>query len=389
MYKTTLGTHDPTIIFNEETQRYYMFSTDTTLNGEMTLGTQIRVSEDMKHWTYLKTALDGIPKSVFAYTNPSNLWAPDVIQYEEEYRMYYSASIFGTNESCINLASAKTLEGPWLDQGLVIKTHPNDDSQNAIDAQVFLDKNNNMWMVYGSFFSGIYLVQLDKETGLVQSKGDIGQCIARRPSNVEGAIEGPYIYYNEIADMYYLFTSYDFLGDSYNIRVARSHHVLGPYIDINGLSMFGNEEQAHKNGTKILGSYNFEDEEMWTSIGHNSIFSHQDKQYLVAHTRMNNKTYPHYAYINELIWLKNHWCVPSYKEPIEYIDKDVEGFYFNVVCFKNCQNQVVNNTQYQIGKGDIYQVYTCKRQDSIVLGISGINKDNEVFFGYSKEFIYD
>ena len=38
---------------------------------------------------------------------------------------------------------------------------------NAIDPSVFYDKDDRMWMVYGSWSGGIYLVELDPATGLV------------------------------------------------------------------------------------------------------------------------------------------------------------------------------------------------------------------------------
>lgn len=386
MYKTTLGVHDPTIIYNQDNQSYYMFSTDTEINGAMTLGIQIRKSKDLKAWDYLHTALEGIPTTVFDYTNPSNLWAPEVIAYKDGYRMYYSASIFGTNKSCINLAEANTPEGPWIDRGLVIATHPDKDEQNAIDANLLYDKEGQLWMVYGSFFSGIYIVRMDEESGLILEEGDIGICIANRSINVEGAIEGPFIYYNKEQGYYYLFVSYDFLGKSYNVRTARSKNIQGPYLDYHGLDMFEDKVKPHQHGLKLLGSYKMEDEVNWTSIGHNSILDKNGIQYMVAHSRINHQHHPHYAYIRPLLWLESGWPVCALHEPIEILDLNLNGLVVSGVVFDPVSWDSMMEQEFTITH--IYDVvtYRCNLENGKgVIGVSGINDQGHVFMAYLKE----
>ncbi len=386
MYKSTLGVHDPTIIFNASNETYYMYSTDTTLNDEMTLGIPIRQSKDLINWEYLHTALDGIPKSVYAYTKPGNLWAPEVVSYKDGYRMYYSASIFGTNESCINLAEAQQPEGPWIDRGLVIASHPDKDEQNAIDANVLYDKDGKLWMVYGSFFSGIHIVELNEETGLLKTEGDIGQCIANRSINVEGALEGPFIYYNKTLDYYYLFVSYDFLGSSYNIRVARSKAINGPYKDYQGLDMFEDGIHPHRHGLKILGSYKMNHEVNWTSIGHNSILDLGDVQYMVAHSRVDHQQYPHYAYIRELLWLKSGWPVTALQSPSEILDCDLSNQVMHGIVFDPESTDSMMEQAIMIQKEFDYIAYRCTLEDQTeVIAVSGINQEGHVFMAYQKE----
>ena len=62
MNQSTIGTHDPTILFDEKTNHYYMYSTDTELDGTITKGIQIRKSKDGVNWEYLSTAFNGIPE---------------------------------------------------------------------------------------------------------------------------------------------------------------------------------------------------------------------------------------------------------------------------------------------------------------------------------------
>ncbi|WP_144469727.1 family 43 glycosylhydrolase, partial [Bacillus thuringiensis] len=80
----------------------------------------------------------------------------------DTYRLYYSASSFGSTHSAIGLLTSKSPEGPWKDVGLVVKTAGQEkDGLNAIDANPVLDALGNPWMVYGSFFDGIYIAPLD------------------------------------------------------------------------------------------------------------------------------------------------------------------------------------------------------------------------------------
>ena len=64
----------------------------------------------------------------------------------------------------IGMATSHYIEGPWTHQGSVIKTKA-DDGHNAIDPNVITDVEGKMWMVYGSFFDGIHIIELDPLTG--------------------------------------------------------------------------------------------------------------------------------------------------------------------------------------------------------------------------------
>ncbi|MDE7223579.1 MAG: arabinan endo-1,5-alpha-L-arabinosidase, partial [Acetatifactor sp.] len=59
---------------------------------------------------------------------------------------------------------------------------------------------------------------------------------------------------------YYLFLSYGWLGDDYDIRVGRSREITGPYLDYQGRSMDGESL-----GMKLAGSYRFRAEKPWAA----------------------------------------------------------------------------------------------------------------------------
>lgn len=94
--------------------------------------------------------------------------------YKDKYRLYYCVSAFGRKTSYIGLAESTSPEGPWTQKGCIVKT---DDStaMNAIDPSVIADENTGKWwMHYGSFFGGLYCVELNPETGLALNEGRFG-----------------------------------------------------------------------------------------------------------------------------------------------------------------------------------------------------------------------
>lgn len=318
-----VGVHDPTIV--KDQGKYYLFSTDTQVNGEATAGAQIRVSSDLCHWRYLGTALAGVPTPAKNWSQASGLWAPEVKQVGDKFLMYYSASTFGSRTSCIGLATAERAAGPWYDQGIVVKTNGQQHGQNAIDANLVVDRNGDYWLVYGSFFGGIYIVAIDPQTGFTKVAHDEGVQIAQRPARAQdGAIEGCFIQYQPDQDYYYLFMSYDSLTWSYNVRVARARTITGPYTDFNDHQVIYPTGTAYGQiGTKVLGSYQFPEHFPWVAPGHNSILTlpDQNRQFMVHHVRNRALQNSSYGFIRRIYWLKNGWPVvsPNFYHPDEQI----------------------------------------------------------------------
>ncbi|MCT2342908.1 arabinan endo-1,5-alpha-L-arabinosidase [Bacillales bacterium AN1005] len=399
----TLGAHDPTIV--KENGVYYMFATDTFFEGKPTQGVPIRKSTDLVHWEFVGTALAGIPTEAGTWANAGGLWAPEVIRYNNKYYMYYSASTFGSTVSCIGLATAEHLKGPWSDQGIVIKTNPNIAKHNAIDANIITDKNGRYWMCYGSFFGGIYIAELNMETGRLKNEQDYGTLLAKRPKSVDTAIEGAFIYYHEELDYYYLFTSYDSLNDSYNVRVARSKEITGPYVDINGNSMLETNIQPDSIGVKLVGSYQFNEDISWIGPGHNSIFTEGKKNYMVHHVRIEERSPYHFAFIREMFWLNNGWPVvsPEHYEKLDAYslsDRDLLGKW-EIIAFddttsiKESEFFTINDSnlaefeplgehQYLHKKsGTIFIIFACKnwKEDKEGIAFSGLTPNGNTIFG--------
>lgn len=292
-----LNSHDPAI-FKDDDGTYYVFSTDASYGDMHKTGVQVRKSADLITWQYVGTAFDDFEKEcaeviAHAKLDPAKnqgLWAPDVIKVGNTYRMYFSASTFGESRSCIGLAESKKAAGPYTYKGIVVKSETGAvNGPNDIDPALIYDADGNLYMAYGSFFGGIFMVQLDNETGFVKDG-------AEKPVRIAGSrgasIEGSYIVFIPEGGYYYLFVSYGSLSSDYNIRVGRSRSVTGPYIDANGKDMaslgLGNHEKV---GTKLMGGYTFlsnpgvPPSKGYMAPGHNSALIDGNDYFLVHHVR--------------------------------------------------------------------------------------------------------
>jgi arabinan endo-1,5-alpha-L-arabinosidase len=233
-----LAAHDPALVAGEDGEDWYVFAT-----GEPSMGggnIQVRSSPDGRNWTYEGTVWDEIPEWVReAVPGVNNLWAPEVFENRGTFYLYYAASTWGHNNSVIGLATNTTLDPSdpdyeWVDEGEVVRSEP-DDEYNAIDPGVVEDESGTPYMAFGSYWSGIRLVELDWPSGKVADPDEEPLHIADRKAS-PNAIEAAYIVEND--DYYYLFTSWgqccQGVDSDYKIVVGRSRDVTGPYVDREG-----------------------------------------------------------------------------------------------------------------------------------------------------------
>lgn len=393
------GVHDPTIIEHEGI--YYLFSTDT--QQPATAGIPIRSSTDLVHWQFEKTALSEMPTQAVDWSQAQGLWAPEVINYQQTFRMYYSASTFGSTTSFIGLATAPHPLGPWVDHGEIVKTSPTLAGHNAIDANIVTDRDQGQWLVYGSFFGGIYLAPIDKQTGKLTNDG-YGQRIAYRPASVDTAIEGAFIHYHPHTDMYYLFVSFDSLHDSYHMRVARAKEITGPYLDWRGQEMMNQEVDPAEIGTKLLGSYQFSHTPAVYAPGHNSIFRSSDQRsFLIHHARRKPFSEDFYLNVRKLYWLENGWPVVSamtyqqetIDEPTEEeILGDWEIVQFTATSDITCSQQqtielVKKSDEGYLWKEQAFVAYFEENDGMKQLCLSGIDAQGYSFIGKKIQGIHE
>ena len=247
-----LGAHDPTIA--EENGIWYEFQTGP--------GIYRKISYDGgRFWEPLPSVFgSGLWwwRNYVPGQQGIDVWAPDVKAYNGRVWMYYAVSTFGSNRSVIGLASSPSLAADnWRDDGVVLSSNTTDDF-NAIDPDLVIDAAGEPWLTFGSFWSGIRLVKLDRNT--MKPTGRHYSLASRS----EG-IEAPTIVHRN--GYYYLFVSVGKccagVNSTYRIVYGRSRAITGPYLDREGRNMLagggslldgGNERWIGPGGQDIAGT---------------------------------------------------------------------------------------------------------------------------------------
>lgn len=359
-----VSVHDPSIY--KADGKYYIFGSHMST----------AVSEDLRTWTSLGDgykvkdqiyyelmaneeafAYSGSKKSLIPTDDRAwHVWAPDVI-YNEETGLYYlyfcTTSTWNASNLCY--ATSESIEGPYEWKGALIysgftaetldatdvteyvdrdtakdryikKSNEYNFNKypNAIDPTVLYDGEGRLWMVYGSWSGGMYLLELDKATGeVIHPEEDEANRVdpyfgKRLLGGNHSSIEAPYILYDEESGYYYLFVSYGGLAreGGYQIRVFRSETIDGDYVDMNGeYPMDTNNPEHYPYGLKLSGNYFLPSLEMaYMATGHNSAFIDEDgKKYVANHTRFDNKTEEHEPRVHQFIVNEEGWpCMLPY-----------------------------------------------------------------------------
>ena len=318
----TYNVHDPSC--RKLGDYYYMYSTDAIFaenrqeaqEKEVPLGyIQMRRSKDLVHWEFLGWAFPQIPQEAVQWVQAhadghgaTNIWAPYIVPYKDKYRLYYSVSAFGRKTSYIGLAESTSPEGPWTQVGCVLKTN-NSTAMNAIDPSIVADEaTGRWWMHYGSFFGGLYCVELNPQTGLTLTEGDLGHLTARRANYRKDNLEAPEIVYNPDLKQYYLFTSYDPLMTTYNVRVGRSSTPEGPFTDYTGKAV----KDTTNNFPILTAPYRFENHPGWAGTAHCGVFRTDDGQYFMVHQgRLSPQNQLMVLHLRQLFFTPEGWPVVS------------------------------------------------------------------------------
>lgn len=197
--------------------------------------------------------------------------------------IYYTITdwVADAGAACIGRAvNHGTATAPeWVDDGtpVICSTEESVEAGDAfaIDAAVFETPAGGLWMVYGSHWSGIWIVELNATTGHLAehagdgwSEGDVHSDenpngsyhhVAVGPERAQpgdedgflgGSIEAAYVHERE--GKYYLFVNWYSccmgVDSEYEIRVGVSDSPIGPFIDRSGTPMLDG------GGTLVLGS---------------------------------------------------------------------------------------------------------------------------------------
>lgn len=358
-----VSVHDPSII--EDGGNYYIFGSHM----------QFAKTEDFLQWEQLSSNVAAnslIPNiydelsEAFAFAKTDTLWAGDMIKLKDgKYYMYYSACEGSSPLAVLGVAVSDHVDGPYKNKEIFLKSGATKEDgsaydatkePNVIDPDVFYDKNGKLWMVYGSYSGGIFILEMDENTGLpVEGQGYGKKLLGGNHSR----IEAPYIQYNEETDYYYLFLSFGGLtaDGGYNIRVARSKNPDGPYVDNLGQDMinakgidgtFFDDESISTYGTKLIGNFAWEsDLELtnngYVSPGHNSTYYKEDtnQYFMLFHTRFPNLGEEHSVRVHQMFFNEEGWPLIA---PLRYANEKLDQY---------TEDQVMGEYKVIFHEGDI------------------------------------
>jgi arabinan endo-1,5-alpha-L-arabinosidase len=217
--------HDPSTIVRDGTN-YFVFGTGP--------GIRTKTSPDLIHWSNGDPVFRAPPKwtKQFVPTFKGFFWAPDIVRVQGKFFLYYAASTWQKQISVIGLATNPKLDTRatnclWTDGGPVI-TSTNGSIFNAIDPSVFLDADGKLWLAFGSYWNGVFLTELDPQTGRRSGTNSPLYQIAWNHS-----IEAACLTRHE--HFYYLFVNWGECckgtNSTYEVRVGRAEKITGPYCD--------------------------------------------------------------------------------------------------------------------------------------------------------------
>ncbi|HEU5134023.1 MAG TPA: glycoside hydrolase family 43 protein [Steroidobacteraceae bacterium] len=329
--------HDPSVI--KVGAEYWVFGSHLAAARSTDLMNWTLVADGVNNANPLFTNVLTTLQQTFTWSQVNDLWAPDVVKLaSNKFYFYYDSCRGDSPLSALGVAVADSINGPYTNpqqflrsgmQGLSDDGITNYDARvhpNVVDPHTFFDATGNLWMVYGSYSGGIFILAMNETTGLPES----GQGYGRHLSGGNHArIEGAYVLHNPQTGFYYLFTSFGGLAanGAYNIRVARSQAPDGPYFDAAGTDMAtvrGNpavlfdDAPIAPHGQKLMGNHEFAlaagetgAAPGYVSPGHNSAYydAGLGKYFLIFHTRFPGRGEQHEIRVHELLFNSQGWPV--------------------------------------------------------------------------------
>ena len=400
-----VSVHDPSVVFDQASSTYYIFgshraaakstnmmsweaftapwATATSTNAAnadaFTTPEVTKVKKGGKEYDLNFNAFAWSARGSEGYNVDGMMWAPDVIYNKKLGKWCMYLSIDGDFwYSSIIMLTADNIAGPYRYQAPVVisgfrsgdsykstdleivlgeqaslpsRYAPSDNYgnhwPNCIDPCVFYDETGKLWMSYGSWSGGIFMLELDEATGLRNYDVTYAESETSDPYFGKKIAGGHYVsgeasYIEYIGGYYFLFMTYGGLeaAGGYQMRVFRSLSPDGPYVDSKGASAIYNSYQLNfgptandgNRGVNILGAYS-----KWGNLltggaeaasgeraqGHNSIIAAPDgRTYLVYHTRFQNWGEGHQVRVHQVYQNEEGWLVAA---PFEYTGEGVKS----------------------------------------------------------------
>lgn len=223
-----------------------------------------------------------------------SIWSPEISHFGGLYHLYYAVSTLGSVRSCIGHATTELLDAAsvWVDRGPLVCSKPGDDF-NAIDPNVLVAADGKVWLVFGSYLTGIKLVQLDAAGDEIISEPID---VAARPDE-GGALQAPALAHD--GDFHYLFVSFN-AEAAHRLVVGRASNIEGPYRDRAGRSLLeGGGDALFDESTRFRGA------------GSNDVFAIGERAYNLFHVYDDADAGRSKLRLSSLVWDADGWPVSA------------------------------------------------------------------------------
>jgi beta-xylosidase len=276
---------DPGIIRVDDT--YYAYSTNAASRN-----VPLAISTDLINWEYEADAMPALP--TWAQLGGSYVWAPEVMEIDDRYVLYYTARDKIADKQCIGVAVSEKPEGKFLDTRdapFICQV----EEGGSIDASPFRDVDGTLYLYWKndgnccSIATYIYVQQLSDD-GLSL----VGEPVrlVRNDRAWEGrVIEAPTMWLEE-GNYTLFFSANDYAGPAYAVGYALCETAIGPCED-------GPENpilsSVLEGGTPVIGP------------GHQTIILDEDGEPWVAYhawqvTSSGTRGGSRYLWLDRLMW---------------------------------------------------------------------------------------
>ena len=408
--------HDPSVILADDGY-FYIYGSHMAAARSQDLMNWEMISRNAEKGCKLFEDVQTELQEALFWAKTATFWASDVQQLADgRYYLYYCTCEGSSPLSALGLAVSDRPEGPYKDLGIFLKSGmPGYDATqlpNVIDPHTFYDKDGKLWMVYGSYSGGIFILEMDENTGFPLEEQGYGKKLLGKN---HARIEGSYILYSEETDYYYLFLSFGGLNanDGYNIRVCRSKNPDGPYVDALGQDMtlcggsdgsFFHDPDYEGYGVKLMGSHQWEPYETdaskkasgYKSPGHNSAWydPQTGRYFLIFHTRFVSQGERYSVRVHEFYMNEAGWPVVSplryAGEPMGLDDKNPQtGLYKVILHMRDINGEPHSSrviTLHEDGSisGDLSGSWAVVEGRRMNLTLEGVSYDGVILNGYDE-----
>ena len=249
-------------------------SSDRTENGDFNFNLIPTFrSLDLVNWEYQGNAFSQSERPEWV-TDDAGLWAPEVVYFNNQYYLYYTAPDTDAGGSAIGVATSKSPTGPWTDSGGPVVAPRKDPNGSGFfwtfDAEVLQAQGKN-YIYYGSYYGGVFVRELSADGLRSLPDTETQVTIANR-------YEGTQIVEHE--GYYYLLASATNCCNGpltgYSVFTGRSRSPLGPFVDKEGVSLLA----GRVGGTPVISMNG----NRWMGPGHNdTITDFAGQDWLVYH----------------------------------------------------------------------------------------------------------